>query len=109
MKIRSDILLRQGYVNKVTELLYSGTIPVNNSDMLHCLILGKTRSGEIIKDLSSEDWDGYCRQCGSVIETFKHIFKCEKVKKYFDELSTHSEIQRVTGLRTQNPCTVRHM
>ena len=51
-------------------------------------------------DWGTEDWDGSCRQCGSVIETFKHIFEYEKVKNYFDDLSTHLVIQRVTGLRS---------
>ena len=71
MEIRFDISLRQGYVNLMTDLMNSGKIPVGNSDILHWLILGKTKSGEIIKDWGTQEWDGYC---GSVIETFKHIF-----------------------------------
>ena len=78
----------------------SGTIPFGNSDILHRLILGKTKSGEIIKDWGTEEWDIYCQQCGSVIETFKHIFECEKVKKHFDDFSTKLGMQRVKGLKS---------
>ena len=65
------------------------TIPVDNSDILQRFLPGMTKSGGIIKDWGTEEWDEYCRQCGSVIETFKHIFECEMVKKYFDDLSIH--------------------
>ena len=81
-------------------MLNSGMIPVNNDDILHHLILGKAKSGEVIKDWSNQDWNGICRQCGTVIETFQHIFQCEEVKKYYGDLSTHLGIQRITGIRT---------
>ena len=50
MEKRFDISPRQGYINKVTDLMNSGTIPVGNSHILHRLALGKTASGEIIED-----------------------------------------------------------
>ena len=56
-----------------------GMIPTNNGDILHRLILGKTKSGEVIKDWSNQNWNGICRQCGTVLETFQHIFQCEVV------------------------------
>ena len=46
MEKRFDILLRQGYVNKVTEMLNNGTIPVDISDILHRVIL-KVDPGKI--------------------------------------------------------------
>ena len=64
----------QGYVNNVAGMLNTGMIPVNNGDIMHNLILGKTKSGEFIKDWSNQDWNGICRQCGTAIETFQHIF-----------------------------------
>ena len=51
MEKRFDISLKRGYVNKVTDLMNSGTIPVGNSNILHQLILGKTKLGKIIKAL----------------------------------------------------------
>ena len=77
-------------------MLNTSMIPVNNCNILHCLILGKTKSGEFIKDWSNQD----CWQCGTVIEIFQHIFECEEVMKYYGDLSTHLGIQRITGLRT---------
>ena len=72
----------------------------NNSDILHRLILGKTKSGEIIKYWSNQDWDGFCRQCGTVLETFQHIFECEVVKNYYNDLSTHLGVNRIYDLKT---------
>ena len=43
MEKRLNTTLRQGYVCKVAEMLNSGMIPTNNSDILHRLILGKTK------------------------------------------------------------------
>ena len=43
MEKRFDISLRQGYVNKGTELINSGMIPINNSDILHCVIVSCMR------------------------------------------------------------------
>ena len=68
--------------------------------VLHCLILEKTKSGEVIKDLSNQEWNGICQQCRTVIETFHHIFEYEEVMKYYGDLSTNLGIQRITGLRT---------
>jgi len=64
---RLNVTLRQGYVCKVAEMLNKGMIPTNNGDILHRLILGKTKSGEVIKDWSNQDWNGICRQCGKLI------------------------------------------
>ena len=52
--------LRQDYVNKVAGMLNSGMIPVNNNDILHRLIQGKTKSGEVIKDCINQEWNGAC-------------------------------------------------
>ena len=81
-------------------MLNKGMIPANNSDILHRLILGKTKLGEIIKDWSNQDWDGFCRQCGTVLETFQHIFECEVVKNYYNDLSTHLGVNRIYDLKT---------
>ena len=89
MKKRFNITLRQGYVNKVAGMLNTSMIPVNNGDILHCLILRKTKSGEVIKDWSNQDWNSICRQYGTVLETFQHIFKCEVVKNYYNDLNNH--------------------
>ena len=81
-------------------MLNMGMILVNHSNILHRLILGKIKSREVIKDWSNQEWNGVCRQCGTVIETFRHIFECEEVMKYYyGDLSTHLGIQRITGLR----------
>ena len=50
MEKRLDTTLRQGYICRVAEMLNKGMIPTNNSDILHRLILGKIKSGEVIKD-----------------------------------------------------------
>ena len=63
MEKRFEIMLRQGYENKVAGMWNTGMIPVNNGDILHWLNLGKTESREVIKDLSNQDWNGICRQC----------------------------------------------
>ena len=81
-------------------MLNTGRIPVNNGDIMHRLILGKTKSGEVIKDWSNQNWKGICRQCGTITETLQHIFECEEVKKYYGDLSTHSGIQRIIRIRT---------
>ena len=47
---RLDVTLRQGFVNKVSGMLNRVMIPVNNGDIMHHLTLGKTKSGEVIKD-----------------------------------------------------------
>ena len=57
---RFDISIRQGYVNKVTDLRNLGTIPVGKGDILHRLILGKSKPGEIIRDWGTQEWDGDC-------------------------------------------------
>ena len=44
------VTFKQGYVNKVTEMLNSGMIPPGNSNIMHRLILGKTRVGEEIRN-----------------------------------------------------------
>ena len=49
MEKRLNTTLRQGYVCKVAEMLNKGMIPTDNSDILHRLILGKTKSEEIFK------------------------------------------------------------
>ena len=55
MEKRLDTMLRQSYVCKVAEMLNKGMIPTNNGNILHRLILGKTKSGEVIKDWSNQD------------------------------------------------------
>ena len=55
MEKRLDTTLRQGYVCKVAEMLNKDMIPTNNGDILHRLILWKTKSGEVIKDWSNQD------------------------------------------------------
>ena len=67
MEKRLDMTLRQRYVCRVAEMMNKGMIPTNNSDILHRLILGKTKSGEFIKDWRNQNWDGICRQCGTVL------------------------------------------
>jgi len=47
-KKRLGIILNQCYVNKVTTMLNSGMIPLGKSDIMHWIILGKTRAGEEI-------------------------------------------------------------
>ena len=88
MEKRLNTMLRQGYVCKVVEMLNKGMFPTNNSDILHRLILGKTKSGEVIKDWSNQDRNSICRQCGTVLETFQHSFECVVVKNYYNDLST---------------------
>ena len=73
MEKRLNVTLRQGYVCKVAEMLNKGMIPTNNGDILHRLILGKTKSGEEIKDWSNQDWNGICRQCGTIFSTFLNV------------------------------------
>ena len=100
MEKRLDTTLRQGYVCRVAEMLNKGMIPTNNSDILHRLILGKTKSGEVIKDWRNQDWNGICRQCGTVTETFQHIFECVVVKNYYNDLSNHLGVNRIYDLKT---------
>ena len=45
---RFYITLKQDYVNKVTEMPKNGPIPTSKSDIMHHLILLKTRTGEVI-------------------------------------------------------------
>ena len=47
---KSKMEKRLGYFNKVTEMLNSGMIPPGNSNIMHRLILGKTRVGEEIRN-----------------------------------------------------------
>ena len=68
-------------------MLNNGTILTGIGDIMHLLIFGKTRAGEVLKDWESEEWYGTCRQCKSIIESFRHIFGCDKVKEYLDDLS----------------------
>ena len=96
MEKRLDTTLRQGYVCRVAEMMNKGMIPTNNSDILHRLILGKTKSGEVIKD---QDWNGICMQCGTVTETFQHIIECEVVKDYHNDLSNHCVVIRTYDLK----------
>ena len=100
MEKRLDTTLRQGYVCRVAEMMNKGMIPTNNSDILHRLILGKTKSGEVIKDWRNQNWDGICRQCGTVLETFQHIFECDVVKNYYNDLSNHLGVNRIYDLKT---------
>ena len=81
-------------------MLNKGMIPTNNGDILHRLIFGKTKAGDVIKDWRNQDWDGICRQCGTVTETFQHIFECEVVKNYYSDLSTHLGVNRIYDLKT---------
>ena len=92
-------LLHTNLISKVAEMLNKGMIPTNNSDILHRLILGKTKSGEVIKDWRNQDWNGICRQCGTVTETFQHIFECEVVKNYYNDLSNHLGVNRIYDLK----------
>ena len=50
--------LKQDYVNRVTTMLNSGTIPAGNSDIFHRLILRKTRPGEEIQKWKNQNWAG---------------------------------------------------
>ena len=75
----------------MTEMLNNGTIPPGNSDIVHRLILGKTKAGEVIKDWKSKEWDGVGRQCCSVIE-------CQKDEEYLDNHSTNTGTHKVYGL-----------
>ena len=100
MEKRLDTTLRQGYVCRVAEMMNKGMIPTNNSDILHRLILGKTKSGEVIKDWRNQNWDGICRQCGTVLETFQHIFECEVVKSYYNDLSNHLGVFIIYDLKS---------
>ena len=43
------VTLNKGYVNRVAAMLNNGMIPTGKSDILHRLILGKTRTGEDIR------------------------------------------------------------
>ena len=81
-------------------MLNQGMIPVNNDNILHQLILGKTKFGEVIEDWTNQDWNGICWQCGTIIESFQNIFEGNKVKKYYSDLSTHLGVHRITGIRT---------
>ena len=47
---RFGVHLRQGYVNKITEMPNNGTVPPGNADIIHRLILGKTRPGIEIRN-----------------------------------------------------------
>ena len=100
MEKRLDTTLRRGYTCRVAEMLNKGLIPNNNGDILHRLILGKTKAGAVIKDWSNQEWDGICRQCGTVTETFQHIFECEVVKNYYSDLNTHLGVNRIYDLKT---------
>ena len=46
---RLDTTMRRGYVCKVAEMLNKGMIPTNNGDILHRLILGKTKAGAVLQ------------------------------------------------------------
>ena len=100
MEKRLNTTLRQGYVCRVAEMLNKGMIPTNNGDILHRLILGKTKSGEVIKDWSNQDWNGICRQCGTVLETFQHIFECDVVKSYYNDLSKNLGVSRIYDFKS---------
>ena len=100
MEKRLNVTLKQGYVCKVAEMLNKGMIPTNNGDILHRLILGKTKSGEVIKDWSNQDWNGICRQFGTVLETFQHIFECDVVKSYYNDLSNNLGVFRIYDLKS---------
>ena len=41
---------------RVAKMLNNGTILPGNSEIMHLLIFGKTRAGEVIKDWKSEEW-----------------------------------------------------
>ena len=100
MEKRLDTTLRQGYVCRVAEMLNKDMIPTNNGNIVHGSILVNTKSGEVIKDWRNQDWDGICRQFGTVTETFQHIFEFEVVKKYYNDLSTHLRVNRIYDLKT---------
>ena len=53
MEKRFYITLKQ----EVTEMPNNGPIPTGKSDIMHHLILLKTRTGEVIKGWSSEKWN----------------------------------------------------
>ena len=95
--LKAQIML-QGFPVNFKQL--EGMVPTNNGDILHRLILGKTKSGEVIKDWSNQDWNGICRQCGTVLETFQHIFECEVVKSYYNDLSNHLGVFRIYDLKS---------
>ena len=92
--------MANGYVNKVAGMLNQRMVPVNNDNILHQLILEKTKSGEVIRGGSNQDWNGICRQCRSVLETFQQIFECEVVKSYYNDLSNHLGVFRIYDLKS---------
>ena len=49
MEKRLGVTLKQSYVNKITAMLNPGMIPPGNSDIIHRLLLGKTRPGSEIQ------------------------------------------------------------
>ena len=73
---------RQGInndINRLTTMLNSSMIPPGNSNILHRLILGKTRPGEEIWKWKIQNWDGFCHcwhlqlgLCG-ICRRFHHI------------------------------------
>ena len=100
MEKRFGIHLRQGYVNKITGMLNDGTIPPGNADILHRLILGKTKAGNEIRTWKNSGWDGYCKMCKGEIETIPHIFTCGKTREFLDNLHIQLHVHRVGGTST---------
>ena len=80
MEKRLGVTLKQSYVNKITAMLNSGTIPPGNSGIIHRFLLRKTRPRSEIRTWKNQNWDGYCKQCCKLIETTAHIFECEKTE-----------------------------
>ena len=100
MEKRFGMHLRQGYVNKITGMLNDGTIPPGNADILHRLILGKTKAGIEIRTWKNSGWDGFCKMCKGEIETIPHIFTCKKTREFLDNLHIQLHVHRVGGTST---------
>ena len=54
-------------------MLNSGMIPPGNRDIIHSLILGKTRPGEEIRTWKNKNLDGYCKHYCKVVKTMSLI------------------------------------
>ena len=98
--IQDEDAIEIGHHAQTRLFMQSSEDATNNGDILHRLILGKTKSGEVFKDWSNQDWNGFCRQCGTVLETFQHIFENEVVENYYNDLSTYLGVYRIYDLKT---------
>ena len=74
MEKRLGVTLKKSYVNRIMTMLNSGMIPTGNGDIIHRVLLGKTRPGEQIRTWKNQSWDDYCKQYCKVIETMAHNF-----------------------------------